>query len=205
MERPCCAAFLGAFDNVVPPIHRSASLRQVKAKLLANGYASISEWKNDINFLWQTAQRLHGTDSILGIIANEFRKYFEQLINGTAETTSSEAWHVHALETWQKLRDVMAAPLPIPSLQDPICVDIPAIPPMSFDAADQLVSMSSHLTSTKDAQALLRIILHFQPNTPLLSKHMSINIDSMPPIVVWSLERYIKERLRELGKMIPHE
>jgi hypothetical protein len=65
---------------------------------------------------------------------------------------------------------------------------------MSPEASQRLVSMS--------AQEMFRIVMKHLLDTVIMSKRILVKIDTLLPIVVWSLDRQVREQHPEFGMTI---
>jgi HPt (histidine-containing phosphotransfer) domain-containing protein len=184
---------------------RPVYLPQIKAKLLANEYRSISDWKSDIQFIWQTAHRFHGSDSVLGIVATEFRDYFHELTQKPPSPPSVRVWCTTLRETCKEMDELLAHRPIIGDSEGGTSIHLEKITKMSSKEADRLIATAGQLHSRKDAQEMFRIIRKFQANVPILSRDVTVDLVSLEPVVLRSLESYVRKRFRELGKTFPSD
>jgi hypothetical protein len=82
----------------------------------------------------------------------------------------------------------------------PTCIQVPKVPEMPNSVISKIVEASQELANRDDARRMMRLVLKFHPEISLTSKDMKIDIDTLSPIAVWSLDRYIRTKFQEMGK-----
>ncbi|KAH0793171.1 Bromodomain containing protein [Histomonas meleagridis] len=95
----------GYFDIIKSPM----DLTTIKKKLSGNKYASIEEWKHDVNQIWENAMVYNDEGTLLYLIAKEMklwfnRKYIKIPIN------KDEDWILSLTKTSKKLYDLSLLP-----------------------------------------------------------------------------------------------
>lgn len=210
MKRPCAALFIDPVDehedgmsSYYMKIRTPMDLGQIQAKLLTNEYLDIDEWKDDIKLIWTNAERFHGKDSFVASLANEFKAQFFKMLDEEPNENTLKNW-INSLKLQnRKLEQILTnAPIDVANNR-PTVIELPAIPKMDTKAIQRLVDTSAQLTSKDDAREMVKIVLKHESGVQLLSKDVQMDVDALKPITMYSLERYIRDRFAERGKVFP--
>jgi hypothetical protein len=210
ISRPCAADFLSPIDDTQPGmsdyyrrIRRPIDLNQIRTKLLLGECQTVADFRSDINLIRQNAHRYFGANSQMGALATALWKYFLRLMDTTFEKVVLQDWFDKVRESAQKLEKVFAkAPTTISRARE-TAFQVGPFPKIHKKMLNRLIETSLELRSKADAQAMFRIIQRFEPKTPIVSKNVTIDVDSLPVGAVWGLDRYIRNRFAELGKTFP--
>jgi hypothetical protein len=89
------------------------------------------------------------------------------------------------------------------SQYSPTSIQVPKVSKPPHRVIPNLITAMAQLTEAKDAQQMFRIIQQFAPATPLLGKTMKMDLDRLPHVAFWAIERFVKKRFAELGKVYP--
>jgi hypothetical protein len=99
------------FDVVAQPM----DLSTVRLKLITGQYASVSEWKSDVQLIWSNSNQYNGKSSILGLITKDLSDYFHKLTVAFSDSPQAD-WN----DELQLLGNEMsAAAKDITALQSP--------------------------------------------------------------------------------------
>lgn len=71
-ERDQCANY---FDVIKHPM----DLQTVRKKLESNKYATVSQFKDDVNLIWENAYRYNGKKSIVSLLARQLQTIFKEI------------------------------------------------------------------------------------------------------------------------------
>jgi hypothetical protein len=69
----------------------------------------------------------------------------------------------------------------------------------------RIVAAAAELAGERDVHEMLRIVLQFEPGLAIMSRDVALDLDTLLPITVWALERYVVRRFKELGRRLPDE
>jgi hypothetical protein len=188
--------------NYYLKIRNPMDLGQIQAKLLMNEYDSVEDWKNDVKLVWTNAERFHGPYSCVGAVGAELRKRFTKMIDDESEN-SLKSWAARFRHVTTRLDILTRSAPPSISRYSQTSIQVPRVPKPHYRAIRNLIASSAQLTEAKDAQDMFRIIQQFAPGTPLMGKTMKMDLDRLPHVAFWAIERFVKKRFTELGKTYP--
>jgi hypothetical protein len=97
------------FDIIKHPM----DLGTIKAKLAANQYKSVSEWKSDVNLVWANSTLYNSKSSLLRLITKDLSDFFHKLISTFSDSPQTD-WNdeLQALgnEMGQLMKELTAPP-----------------------------------------------------------------------------------------------
>jgi hypothetical protein len=195
INRPCGAAFLGDVrGHGVDRTHPTWSLSDVMAKLLDNAYRTKAEWKRDVYNVWKTALEYQADNALLHAMADQLKEYFTSLVEHPVPVSSVSEWRGELMA----ITDLM-------NRRIGRVHRIAQVRPVLAAVADRVMRAASELQSPEDAQAIFAIIHHFHPEMRITSPHLIIDLNSLSPLAVWTIERFLRRRFKDLGKRFPGE
>ena len=210
MKRPCAALFLHPVDeheegmsSYYIRIRNPMDLGQIQAKLLTSEYQDTDDWRDDMKLIWTNAERFHGKDSYVSALASELRATFLKILDEEPREITMKSWLADFKKKTQKLEKIIAnAPDDVVKYR-PTCIQLPSVPKMESKRIQRLVDTSQELTSKEDAREMLKIVMKYEPNVQVMSKDVQMDVDSLRPITMHSLEQYVRNRYEDLEKTFP--
>jgi hypothetical protein len=203
---PSAALFLApvsnkekGMKNYYVKVRNPVDLGGIKGKLLTKEYATFKEWKSDVKMIWKNAERFYGKKSMKTALAFELHKRFRKMCE--ERPISLKAWCETFRTATNKLELLTTKTIPNSVLRhSPTCIQIPEVPETPNSVISKIVEASKELANRDDARRMMRLVLKFHPEMSLTSKDMRIDIDTLSPIAIWSLDRYIRTKFEEMGK-----
>lgn len=93
------------YDVIKKPMH----LNEVKRKIIANEYETVSDWENDVNLIWSNAKTYNGEETLFTHMAMEAALWFSNKMK-RFPSTQEEDWTGKIQRTTKKLLDVLSHP-----------------------------------------------------------------------------------------------
>ncbi|KAH0791447.1 Bromodomain containing protein [Histomonas meleagridis] len=113
---PICSPFIEMVDperdgapDYFEFIKKPMALNEVKRKIIANEYETITEWEDDVNLIWSNAITYNGEDTLFTHMAKEASLWFSNKMK-RFPSTQEEDWTGKIQRTTKKLLDVLSHP-----------------------------------------------------------------------------------------------
>lgn len=184
---PGCAIFRKPVADNLPEytrmIREPRDLGTIRATLAGGYYATVEDWRNDVNLVWANAEQYNGRDSIVGGVARAMAKKFDKLSVHIMKKTTCQ-WVNSVTVLYQKL-DVIVRNVP-PALSG-------LAEPSRETELRQFARAASNLTNRDDIFQMMQVLALFGVEVSG-SPIATVSLSAIPPNAVKVLMSSVRKR-----------
>lgn len=188
------------FDVILNPM----DLTTCKTKLEKNKYETLQEWKDDVNLIWSNAILFNGSESIIGIIAQELQDVFNEYTKFFTESPSDD-WITQLNSICEDFsQEVKALTIvnPYTTRKSPSLMTLTPAPSdiedlnMSHEDIVQLGEEIKNLSDQKSIQRMFDCLKSMEPTLVGDRKGLTINICELPHSTLIALREELDSIMR---------
>ena len=213
MEHPCASIFGDKIEPGIdfPPeyfeiIKKPMDIRTVISKIKNDEYKSLKECIDDIELVWNNAEKYYGRNSNITILANEVKNQFRRLFRPVSvRSVHGFCEEVYRLRTRIE-KQIAASPYIEQSNEsNALSEDKKSLIKQltSEEEMQNLITAVELLTDKNDHLELKKIIEEKQPNLLLPGRKAVIMTTQLSPATFKEIKTFVKSALKKHGLEYP--
>ncbi|OHT12960.1 Bromodomain containing protein [Tritrichomonas foetus] len=184
--------------NYFTIIKNPQCLSVIRKRLEEDKYRFGYEWKRDVELVFSNAILFNGEDSLIGDFAKLLTAQFARMIKRLPVQTPGE-FMVKVNKYNSILNKLTKTP---PKITQKLPYGVISNPLPSKELQKLSIAALS-LTSRNDVFQMIQILNAFGMNLNVNQTELFVNLESVPPLAIATLQAFVKERYQALGLTYP--
>jgi hypothetical protein len=174
-------------------------LSTIQRRLADNAYASVNQWKSDVDLVWSNALLYNGPDSYVAVISRELEKLFQEAFRSYRDTPPTD-WYGRLNSLIEEFgAEVKAISLTTPFVKrrspslSGIAGPLPdaADRPWTWDEIARLGEVIRSVTEKATIRRLMGILRGMEPEIVGDKKKLDVNLCELSPVTLAALQAEI--------------
>lgn len=206
MERPCAKLFLTPvdpvaekLDNYYSIIKHPVDLSLIRNNLEEDKYSGVTNWANDMSYIWGNAEKLNGKDSPVYVLAAELRRAFRKE-HKKLKGQRIQKWTKIVSSLKDKLDGTLDTPPDIVSPYAIISEMVNDSEPEDFNESElsNFISATTFLNTPQDLRKMASILKRHNPEIDLEKQKFCVDVNVLSTLALTELRDYATKRLADL-------
>lgn len=184
--------------NYFNVIKNPQDLGTILERLRQNGYASVNQWKHDMDLVWDNAKAFNGPYSLITSVAICMKSKFDKLYSHTF--MAQKEWNNRVTELFSKINVVMkTAPGKLKNEFEGKRFS----GPMTQNELQHLAEAATSLTDVSDVLQMEQLLNFYGVNIDFKKDDCFVVLKNLPKDALQALQTFVKDRYRTQRKHYP--